>query len=57
MPPRSIRRMLVLNKEKTTLYCGLWCTHRESNPELSLRSKIWIVAFNTVFLPENADKY
>ena len=25
-------------KEKTTIYCGLWRTHRESNPELTLRS-------------------
>ena len=24
-------------KEKTTIYCGLWRTHRESNPELTLR--------------------
>lgn len=24
-------------KKKTTIYCGLWRTHRESNPELTLR--------------------
>ena len=24
-------------KWKTTIYCGLWRTHRESNPELTLR--------------------
>ena len=27
----------VKQKEKTTIYCGFWRTHRESNPELTLR--------------------
>ena len=26
-----------VKRRKTTIYCGLWRTHRESNPELTLR--------------------
>ena len=33
----SLSIYCVKSKEKTTIYCGLWRTHRESNPELTLR--------------------